>query len=316
MQTTSRLTGGVSGIVQGMQRGDAPGILGGLLTTAGGVVSGLGPAEFDFSLGGIPSSVVVDQLQKTLTAAGALTSFGSQVAQGRVTEGLLNSLGPWLASLAAENYAKGNLYSSGIGRTLSGVGGSESYLGGSISQGGQININDWERNTQTSIQRADTYQIAGLGDLLSIFRRQDPDLAVNYAGERLLQIAHESQLKLGIADPIAAAPTVCGSMLHKVFADSVKEATLAGIGRDDVETSFDIDGGPASYGAPGSLRTDVILRDPQTQAIKAIFDLKPEASPLTASRIADIRERVVRDRNSSVPVYSIRYNRLNPAQFD
>ena len=110
----TRVAGGVSGLGPGAPLGTAAGIIGGVLATAGGPAAGLDVGGAAFTLGEGPGAMTLD-LQHALSAAGAFTSFGAQVAQGHLTDGLLNSLGPWLASLAAENYAKGNLPSFSTG---------------------------------------------------------------------------------------------------------------------------------------------------------------------------------------------------------
>jgi hypothetical protein len=89
----------VYGVVQGAAQGNAVGVLAGGLEAAAGAAAGIGVASGG---GGVYSTV-----SQALSGAAAATSFGQSVAQGDVEGGLLNSLGPWLANLAAQSVANG-----------------------------------------------------------------------------------------------------------------------------------------------------------------------------------------------------------------
>jgi hypothetical protein len=75
--------------------------------------------------------------------------------------------------------------------------------------------------------------------------------------------------------------------VHKLFADTVRVLILPDIGTLQVEQSFDKDGA-ANYGADGSIRTDVILRNKKGQII-AIFDLKTGNAIISPSRARELR---------------------------
>ena len=78
-----------------------------------------------------------------------------------------------------------------------------------------------------------------------------------------------------------------GVQVHTVFARIVRALSLPGIGTLQVEQSFDKNG-EAKYGADGSIRTDVILRNKKGLII-AIFDLKTGNAIISPSRARELR---------------------------
>ncbi len=90
-----------------------------------------------------------------------------------------------------------------------------------------------------------------------------------------------------------------GRMVHEKFADTVRVLGLPGIGYDDVETTF----GGAYYGADGSVRTDVVLRDDEGRVI-AIYDVKTGDATISPARAAELRIKVGVD--NTVPVFQLK----------
>jgi hypothetical protein len=93
-------------------------------------------------------------------------------------------------------------------------------------------------------------------------------------------------------------PQEYGRHVHERFADTVRIQGLPGIGYDDVETTF----GGAYYGAKGSVRTDVVLRDEAGKVI-AIYDVKTGMADMSPARAAQLRIKVGVD--NSVPIYQL-----------
>ena len=94
------------------------------------------------------------------------------------------------------------------------------------------------------------------------------------------------------------SPQAYGRMVHEKFADMVRVLGLPGIARDDVETTF----GGAYYGAKGSIRTDVVLRDDAGNVI-AIYDVKTGDATIGATRAAELRTKVGVDNR--VPILEL-----------
>lgn len=94
------------------------------------------------------------------------------------------------------------------------------------------------------------------------------------------------------------SPQAYGRMVHEHFADMVRVAGLPGIARDDVETTF----GGAYYGAKGSIRTDVVLRNDAGEVI-AIYDVKTGDATIGAMRAAELRTKVGVDNR--VPILEL-----------
>ena len=107
ISTAARSVGGVTEIVNGAENGDFAALLGGVLLTAGAVASGLDAAQV--AGGTVAAATQYTSLVSTLTAAGALTSFGSSLSHGDIEGALVNSLLPWLASAITDNITNQNL---------------------------------------------------------------------------------------------------------------------------------------------------------------------------------------------------------------
>jgi hypothetical protein len=84
-------------------------------------------------------------------------------------------------------------------------------------------------------------------------------------------------------------PQKYGIVVHAMFALSVRLAQFPGIGVWDVETTFGLDD-DAPYGAKGSIRTDVVLRN-EVGDIIAIYDVKTGGARLRAGRVRELRAR-------------------------
>lgn len=93
-------------------------------------------------------------------------------------------------------------------------------------------------------------------------------------------------------------PQEYGRLVHEHFADVVRTMALPGIGYDDVETTFGAD----YYGAKGSIRTDVVLRDEAGKVI-AIYDAKTGDATIGAARAAELRAKV--GVTESVPIIEL-----------
>jgi hypothetical protein len=81
----------------------------------------------------------------------------------------------------------------------------------------------------------------------------------------------------------------------------VRFGDFEGIGFDDVETTFSLEP-DARYGAKGSIRTDVVLRNTVGDII-AIYDVKTGKDPLGPKRVREIREKTGAGPN--VPVFEV-----------
>lgn len=92
-----------------------------------------------------------------------------------------------------------------------------------------------------------------------------------------------------------------GIAVHTVFGAAVRFGNIPGIGIRDVETSW---GG--GYGSPGSIRTDVILRNDVGDPI-AIYDVKTGGAKVTDGRALELREAVA--PGSRIPVIEIHHDR-------
>lgn len=93
-------------------------------------------------------------------------------------------------------------------------------------------------------------------------------------------------------------PQEYGRMVHEKFADTVRVLDLPGIAYEDVETTF----GGAYYGARGSIRTDVVLRD-DTNKVIAIYDVKTGDATIGAARAAELRAKT--GAGPSVPIIEL-----------
>jgi hypothetical protein len=81
-----------------------------------------------------------------------------------------------------------------------------------------------------------------------------------------------------------------GTAVHYAFGAAVRLQSAMGRGNFEVETSFGASG-EATYGAKGSIRTDVILRNDIGDVI-AIYDVKTGEAGLSQSRVRELRAKV------------------------
>jgi HK97 family phage portal protein len=102
-----------------------------------------------------------------------------------------------------------------------------------------------------------------------------------------------------------STPQLYGTLVHKLFANAVRLQGLRGIGYFDVEQTFgDVEDAP--YGARGSVRTDVVLRNDIGDII-AVYDVKTGNA-----RITDARERELRLKTKigpRVPIIELHIDR-------
>jgi hypothetical protein len=115
--------------------------------------------------------------------------------------------------------------------------------------------------------------------------------------ERLLSILTDTVESLG-----AGSGPIFGIQAHLEFANRVKALNIPGIREEGVEQSFSL-GDAARYGAAGSIRTDIVLRDRSGIPI-AVYDLKTGNAKLTPSRVREIRDGIGRP---NIPVIELRY---------
>jgi hypothetical protein len=95
--------------------------------------------------------------------------------------------------------------------------------------------------------------------------------------------------------------------VHKQFANAVRAANIPGIGYYDVETTYDRDDPDATYGSPGSIRTDVVLHD-ESGKIIAIYDVKTGKAGLTPARVAELLTETRADPTTT-KVIELRFGR-------
>jgi hypothetical protein len=100
-------------------------------------------------------------------------------------------------------------------------------------------------------------------------------------------------------------PQAYGTAVHVAFGTAVRLAGLEGIGPRDVEHSF-IDGESADHGQPGSIRTDVVLRN-EAGAVIAIYDVKTGGAKLTEARVRQLRRKTGAGPN--VPIIEMHVSR-------
>jgi hypothetical protein len=129
------------------------------------------------------------------------------------------------------------------------------------------------------------------------------DPRIDKTTETLMQTLGRAHTSVG-----EGAGPVYGIMVHSVFGADVKRQNIAGIGREGVEQSFSLRD-TADYGLDGSIRTDVVLRDPESPNSRpiAIWDVKTGGARLSGSRVTEIRDQV--GVGTDVPVIELHITR-------
>ena len=102
-----------------------------------------------------------------------------------------------------------------------------------------------------------------------------------------------------------STPSVYGMAVHRSFATAIKALDLPGIGRDGVEQTFSLTDA-IHYGAEGSVRTDVALRNDDGEVV-AIYDLKTGGARLSSGRAEELRAKTKSGPN--VPVIELHFYR-------
>src|SRR6185437_10975902 len=87
-----------------------------------------------------------------------------------------------------------------------------------------------------------------------------------------------------------STPQVYGTLVHALFAASVRSQNLPGIGFRNVERTFSLDTIDPRYGLAGSIRTDVVLQNDQGD-ILAIYDVKTGARRMSRARANELRRK-------------------------
>jgi hypothetical protein len=82
-------------------------------------------------------------------------------------------------------------------------------------------------------------------------------------------------------------PSTYGTAVHAAFGLAVNLAGLPGVG--DIEQTFSLEDSDPRYGLPGSVRTDVTLRNIQGDVI-AIYDVKTGDTQMSVSRADELRK--------------------------
>jgi len=91
---------------------------------------------------------------------------------------------------------------------------------------------------------------------------------------------------------------VYGTLVHSAFQDEVEALNNPNL---FTEQSY-LNGAPAGYGTPGSIRID--LGEGTLESPTAVFDLKTGSATLTPARILQFQSQL--PGGSSVPIYEVR----------
>jgi hypothetical protein len=99
-----------------------------------------------------------------------------------------------------------------------------------------------------------------------------------------------------------------GILVHTEFARSVRAQDLPGVGKTGVEQSFSMED-VARYGLDGTIRTDVVLRDPSSSngTPIAVWDVKTGNARLSSPRVKQIRQYL--GVGSEVPIIELHVTR-------
>jgi hypothetical protein len=96
------------------------------------------------------------------------------------------------------------------------------------------------------------------------------------------------------------SPSTYGVAVHAAFGLAVKWADLPGVG--DIERTFSLEDSDPRYGLPGSVRTDVTLRNIQGDVI-AIYDVKTGDRRMSVSRADELR--TITRASPDTPVFEL-----------
>jgi hypothetical protein len=134
------------------------------------------------------------------------------------------------------------------------------------------------------------------------------DARIDRTTEFLLVALEESLEAMGPLAPPGLLSRVFGTYVHTDFGNRVRALDLPGIGSTGVEHSFALEdiGEIIYYGLPGTIRTDVVLKDRFGTPI-VIYDLKTGSAKLSPARIRQLREKV---GNLDIPIIELRYGDL------
>ena len=130
------------------------------------------------------------------------------------------------------------------------------------------------------------------------------DPRINRASLTLLKALADAMDRVGPAPELS--PSQYGILVHSEFANLVRERGIEGIELIDIERSFG-PLGPTHYGASGSVRPDLILRNPSGEII-TIYDVKTGEKGLKQDR-AD-RLRLLTGAGPNVPVFELHPYRI------
>lgn len=126
------------------------------------------------------------------------------------------------------------------------------------------------------------------------------DPMIDRTTDRLVQTSDAVSEDIG-----PGAGPAYGTLVHGHFGQSVKAQNLPGIGTSGVEQSFSLYD-VVRYGLDGSIRTDVVLRDPNGTPI-AVWDVKTGGAQLSGPRVREIRKYL--GVGSEVPVIELHVTR-------
>ncbi|MCR6736570.1 MAG: hypothetical protein NVV83_21890 [Afipia sp.] len=99
-------------------------------------------------------------------------------------------------------------------------------------------------------------------------------------------------------------PSAYGMLVHSLFGAAVRLRGLPGVG--DIERTFSPDDTEPYYGMPGSVRTDLTLRNIQGDII-AIYDVKTGGASLLPSRADQLRLKT--NASPNTPVFELNVTR-------
>lgn len=96
-----------------------------------------------------------------------------------------------------------------------------------------------------------------------------------------------------------------GTFVHSSAANILREMNIPAIGERGIEQSFSF-GDLVRYGLSDSVRTDVVLRNDNTDEILAVWDIKTSNERLRPKRVAKIRKNL--NISDDVPVIEAHIN--------